>query len=100
MVQGAADYERTVFERNQDHGFQLRAHELGDVQRPAPADQPEPGAVLVAGNDLWGRRPDDLRVAGPAGPDPGRFRRRRQPGRARRRIRAYADQRGADTAYP
>ena len=47
---------------------------LGAVQRPVPADQPEPGAVLAARHDLRRRRAGQLRAARPARPraDPRR----------------------------
>ena len=36
-------------------------------ERPVPADQPEPGAVLAARHDLRRRRADELRPARPSG---------------------------------
>jgi microcystin-dependent protein len=39
---------------------------MGDVQRAAAADQPEPGALLAAGHDVRRRRPRELRAARPA----------------------------------
>ena len=47
---------RTVPFRNQDDVVRFRAQRLGAVQRPAPADQPEPGAVLAARHHLRRRR--------------------------------------------
>lgn len=37
------------------------------MRRPATSDQPEPGAVLALGDDLWRQRKDDLRPSRPPG---------------------------------
>ena len=70
--------------------LRLPAEGLGAVQRAAPADQPEPGAVLAAGHDLRRRRPGELRPARSAGPGADPHGQRPHPRRARRRAGAHA----------
>ena len=70
--------------------FGFAAEGLGAVQRPAPADQPEPGAVLAAGDDLRRRRAGELRAAGPAGARADPRRQRPHARRAGRRAGAHA----------
>ena len=53
---------------------------LGALQWAAAAHQPEPGAVLAAGDDLRRERPDDLRAAEPPGQGADPRRRRQPPG--------------------
>ncbi len=43
--------------------FNFAAEGLGALQRPAAADQPEPGALLPARHHLRRQRPDHLRTA-------------------------------------
>ena len=43
---------------------------LCPLQRAASPDRSEHRAVLAPGDDLRGRRPDDVRPAGPPGPGP------------------------------
>src|SRR5262249_57702370 len=53
----------TVLVRDSNHVLRFSAQGLGVLQRAAAADQPEPGAVFAAGDDVRRRRPCELRTA-------------------------------------